>query len=128
MSLAATIEDFFRSGHAAAATADPTQLHAFRLAAKRLRYTLEFLAPKQSKPRLHRLRLVQRELGAMNDSLVAARFLRQLPSRSPQARPIPRVLERDAQAHIEAFRHLWRRRFPESEEAAWLTWARHLER
>ena len=127
MTLAETVAAFFAAGHAAARTADPAELHAFRIAAKRLRYAIEILSPGGAgKRRLHRLRQVQKELGDMNDALVAAAFLRSLPARTKAAQPLPRRLDAEARRHIEAFRELWRARFSRRAEKSWLAWARAL--
>ena len=124
MTLAESIQAFFAAGDAAAATADPAELHAFRIAAKRLRYTIEILAPgREGKRRLHLLRQVQKELGDMNDAVVAARFLRSLRSRTKDAQPLPRRLDAEAHHHIEVFQQLWPRHFSRRAEKSWLRWA-----
>jgi CHAD domain-containing protein len=127
MTLAESIQTFFTSGDAAAATADPAELHAFRIAAKRLRYAIEILAPgREGKRRLHVLRQVQKELGDMNDALVADRFLRSLRSRTKAAQPLPRRLDAEAHHHIEAFQQLWPRHFSPAAQRRWLAWAEKL--
>jgi CHAD domain-containing protein len=124
MKLESLVEEFFAAGRAASATRDRHQLHQFRIAAKRLRYTIELLDPGGAALWLRRLRLVQQQLGDMNDALVAEEFLRSLPSRSPAARKLPAKLHAEAQAHIAAFQRTWQRRFGPRAERAWLTWSR----
>ena len=69
--LSGMMKDFFiRGGEAAARKAAPEQLHQFRLAAKRLRYTLELFAPLYGpsvNAILEQIKSVQTYLGAVND-------------------------------------------------------------
>jgi len=127
LKLETLVEEFFAAGMFAARSKDQNELHKFRIAAKRLRYTIEILDPKGGEAWLRRLRLVQRQLGNMNDAFVAERYLRDLPSRSIQARPLPGKLRAEARAHIAAFQKTWQRRFGIRAEKAWLTWARGIE-
>lgn len=59
-----------------------TALHELRKDCKRLRYAAEFFAPafpaKHTKPFLHRLAMLQEELGALNDAATAGLLLAQL--------------------------------------------------
>lgn len=116
------VEDFFAAGNLAAASRDPQELHRFRLAVKRLRYTIELMDPDGGAKWLERLRLVQKQLGEMNDATVAEAFLRSLPSRSAAAGRLPAKLRAEAQLHIAAFQRTWRRHFGGRAEANWLTW------
>ncbi len=127
MSLEALVEDFFNSGKKASASTDQQELHTFRIAAKRLRYTIEILDSKGGGEWLRRLKIVQRHLGDMNDAFVAEMYLRNLPSRSIQARPLPAKLHAQALNHICKFQMTWQRRFGPKTEKTWLTWARRLE-
>jgi CHAD domain-containing protein len=127
MKLEQLVEDFFASGKQAAVSTQGDQLHAFRIAAKRLRYSLEILDPQGAKEWLERLRTVQKELGDMNDALVAERYLRRLPSLSKQARPLLGALHREAESHIAKFHRTWRRSFGPRAEQAWLAWARSID-
>lgn len=126
MKLERLVEGFFAAGRETAASNDPVALHRLRVMAKRLRYALEILDPPGAKPWLTRLRRVQQELGEMNDAMVASRFLRSLPSLSAKARPLPALLEADAEGHIAAFRKVWGRQFSKRGESACLKWARSL--
>ena len=126
MSMEKLIEAFFDAGHKAAASNQAEVLHSFRVAAKRLRYTIEILHPQRGEEWLKLLRLIQRQLGDMNDAFVAERYLRALPSRSAAARPLPRLLQCQAEAHVAKFQKTWQRRFGKCAEKAWLEWARSL--
>ena len=127
MKLEALVENFFTAGNKAATSTDREELHSFRIAAKRLRYTIEIVDPKGGGEWLRRLRVVQQQLGAMNDAFVAEQYLRDLPSRSIQARRLPAKLHAEAVAHIAKFQNTWQRRFGARTEKAWLTWARGVE-
>lgn len=124
MSMEKLIDQFFDSGKKAAASNQGEVLHTFRVAAKRLRYTIEILHPHSGEEWLKLLRLIQRQLGDMNDAFVAERYLRALPSLSVAARPLPRLLHQEAEAHIAKFHKTWHRRFGERTEKAWRAWAR----
>lgn len=127
MSLEALVEEFFSNGKKAAGSKEEKELHAFRIAARRLRYTIEILDPKGAGEWLRRLKILQEHLGQMNDAFVAERYLRNLPSRSTQARTLPSKLHAEALNHISKFQSTWCRRFGPRTEKAWLTWARQLE-
>lgn len=78
--LPALARQFFEAGRAASAPeSTPEQLHRFRLATKRLRYTLELFRPVYGaalETRLSRLREVQQFLGSVQDCVVTARRIR----------------------------------------------------
>ena len=126
MSMETLIDEFFAMGKKAAASNQSEVLHAFRVVAKRLRYTIEILHPQSGEEWLKLLRLIQRQLGDMNDAFVAERYLRALPSRSVAARPLARLLQQEAEAHVAKFHKTWQRRFGKRREKAWLKWARSL--
>jgi CHAD domain-containing protein len=115
------IEAFFLAGYSAD---DAHGLHALRIAAKRLRYALEWQAAPGAEKWLAGLRLIQRQLGDMHDALVAAELLESLPRFSPAARKLPSQFRTKAAAHQQAFANTWKRRFGKRTEQAWLTWAR----
>lgn len=121
------IREFLANGRIAAESTNVAELHSFRKAAKRLRYTIEILDPDGGSKWLARLRRVQEELGQMHDANVAEQFLRALPSRSSSAKLIPAQLNAKAQTHIAAFRKTWKRGFSEGSGKAWLSWARSVE-
>ncbi len=117
---------FFEAGKIAAASDQPEVLHPFRVAAKRLRYTIEIIDPPGSDHWLNLLRLIQQQLGDMNDAFVAERYLRSRPTLSTRARPLPALLHANAQSHIVKFQNAWQRRFGPRTEKAWLAWARSI--
>lgn len=124
MKLEPIVEEFFATGEKAASSDDGAVLHALRIATKHLRYTIEILDPKDADEWLAKLKKVQQQLGDMNDCFVAERFLRELPSRSPDARALPRLLHSEAHEHIAKFQATWHRHFGEANHQAWLDWAR----
>ncbi|MEY2632430.1 MAG: hypothetical protein RIR00_1084, partial [Pseudomonadota bacterium] len=82
-----------------AADLDSEALHALRIAGKRLRYALEFLAPLYAPdklaPRLEELEALQNGLGRLNDLATLGRLLHPLTATAP-------VL-REALAEVEAW-------------------------
>lgn len=120
------IEAFFSAGATAASTGEIEQLHTFRIAAKKLRYSLEL--HDAHAPQLGKLKLVQRQLGGMNDAIVAAKFLQGLPRLSPRARKLPALLQALADKHIAAFQRTWRSRFGQRAESQCLRWASQADR
>lgn len=124
MNYATLIDGFFAAGNRAASSDDVLELHALRIAAKHLRYALEILEPDGAKPLLTALKQVQRTLGDMNDAFVAAAYLEGLPSLTPRARRLPRLLRNNGEGHIAAFHRLWPRTFSARAQKRWLTWAR----
>lgn len=127
MTLPALVTAFFAAGRAAAVSDDSQALHRFRILAKRLRYAVEILDPEGGKPWLTPLRLVQENLGKMQDAVVAAQFLQHLPSLSALARPLPKRLHAEAAQHILRFRKTWLRYFHARAEEACLAWARTVQ-
>jgi len=69
--LSAMSKEFFERGNAAAAIgATPTQMHGFRIAAKKFRYTMELFAPAYRPvldARISQVRQLQSVLGDVND-------------------------------------------------------------
>ena len=120
----ADIEEFFAAGRAASQSSDAEALHAFRIATKRLRYTIEILEPEGGEQRLAALRKIQEMLGEMNDAVVAAAYLRKLPKLSAKAKTLPARMRSEATAHRKRFRTFWTGEFDaEGEEAKWAEWA-----
>jgi CHAD domain-containing protein len=127
MKLEPIVEEFFTTGGEAASSDDGAVLHAFRIATKHLRYTIEILDPKDADVWLDKLKTVQQELGDMNDCFIAERYLRALPSLSAQARPLPKLLHAEAHSHIAKFQATWQRHFGDENHQAWLDWARKVD-
>lgn len=87
--------------------ADPTQLHALRIAAKRLRYAIEIRDPDGAGPWLKRLRLIQSQLGDWQDLQAATDLI----AKHPRAGAIVRELHARAAVLEARFQHQWRRNF-----------------
>lgn len=122
--------DFFALGRVAAGLAStPVQLHAFRLAAKRFRYTLELFEPMYGPmlaERLEQVRRIQGLLGDRQDCVVLGERLRK---RAGEAGPVRDALTRltaEGRALEEKFRRYWRETF--DPEGAEMRWVRYLER
>jgi len=104
--------------------AAPAQMHAFRLATKRLRYTLELFrrcyGPAMEK-RLEELRAIQTYLGDLNDCDVARRLAEQVaPPASRDRRRFERYLGERALKKASGFRRRWREAFDApGRERAW---------
>jgi CHAD domain-containing protein len=121
---------FFALGRTAAGLAStPAQLHAFRLAAKRFRYTLELFEPMYGPmlgERLEQVRKIQSMLGDRQDCVVLGERLRK---RAGEAGPLHDALAKltaDGRALEEKFRRYWRETFdPPGAETLWI---RYMER
>ena len=122
------VEEFFSHGRDAVVSSDPTHLHAFRIATKHLRYTIEITNPKHAKQKLEKLKMIQELLGNMNDAVVAETYLRQLPSLSSKASKLPVKLKSKAAKHIAEFRTYWKTEFDlEGGMEEWVKWAAKFE-
>jgi CHAD domain-containing protein len=110
---------FFKSGgRATAAGAKYPALHAFRLAAKRFRYTLEIFQRfygDQVDTGLESLRGLQERLGAINDCVTA----RVLLEKHPQARA---AVEQLLPAREGELRDYWRHEFNPRKQKWWVDW------
>lgn len=125
MTLKKLVEEFFNAGREALSSDDAEQLHALRIKAKRLRYTIEILQPTEFEQRVERLKEVQKTLGEMHDAAVAAKFLRDLPALSAEAGVLPMELESESHSKIKQFHVLWREHFSSPRAAEeWIQWAR----
>ena len=79
----------------------PKDLHRVRIAAKKLRYTLEMVAPHF--PRLDEIKRLQTDLGKINDYETARALIR----RESGARSVGDELKDKQQKKIRAFRSRW---------------------
>lgn len=117
--------EFFRAGRKAALhPAAAAQLHAFRLEAKRFRYTLElftrFYGPTLDK-RLAQVREIQGILGRRQDCAATEALLRPAAQFDPEAQEVMRALERRARKLEDEFARYWKDTFDrEGEERRWL--------
>ncbi len=117
------VEQFFTAGDRANASGHPDDLHALRIAGKRLRYLIEILDPEGGERRLTLLRRLQDQLGDMHDCVVAERYLQALPSSSAKAQTVAAVLHKEADGHITKAQKAWARSFGPKSQDAWLAWA-----
>lgn len=122
--------EFFESGRKVALQAGSAKkLHAFRLSAKRFRYTLElfrrFYGPVFVQ-RLERVREIQSMLGKRQDCAVAAERLRPLSAADPLVLPALAEVEARAQKLEAEFREYWRTTFDAQGQC--LLWLRYFAR
>ena len=96
------------------------ELHRFRLATKRFRYTLELFRPVYGRgleERLSALREVQTYLGDINDAVVTAALIGQVDG----AQAARQRLDRRAAAKTRALRSYWKRSFDDAgTEGKWV--------
>ncbi|MBI5280122.1 MAG: CHAD domain-containing protein [Candidatus Solibacter usitatus] len=123
-------DEFFAAGRKTMLKASsPQRLHAFRLAAKRFRYTLELFAPFYGpvfRERLSQVREIQALLGKRQDCAVAAARLRPLAENDEAARGcLINVEARGAKLEVD-FRTFWYQAFDAAGQA--LRWRRYLAR
>jgi len=105
-----------------AANPAPPELHAMRLATKRLRYTLELFRPCYGPglaSRLSALQRLQQILGEVNDCAAAGRLIEGLVPESPARARTLSFLRRRAAAKATALRREWRERFDAPGQEHW---------
>ena len=119
------IREFFVQGRAATTpAASPAELHAFRLAAKHFRYTLELFLPMYG-PRLaervDQVRKIQSLLGDRQDCVVLGERLKKKDGLPASLHVTIEKLRADGRALEERFRRHWHAAFDApGEEAAWI--------
>ena len=118
---------FFEAGRIATLPdATPVQLHAFRLAAKRLRYTLEMFRPvfgPALDSRLGRLREVQQFLGSVQDCVVSVRRIRETGTPDAALEEALQRIEKRAEAKRAEFVEYWKTKLDApGEEIHWLSY------
>jgi CHAD domain-containing protein len=122
--------EFFALGRAAAqAGSEPARLHAFRLAAKRFRYTLELFRPVYGPGldvRIEAVRKIQSMLGDRQDFAVLSARLRNALAPSDALLDALRACEEKGQALEERFGAYWREEYDLT--GAELRWMRYLTR
>ena len=103
----------------------PPALHQARLAAKRLRYTLELFRPCYGpglEARLKGLRRLQQVLGELNDAAATGRLLgKALTGERPHHQLVLKFLDARAQAEAQAFRKEWTEVFDAPGQLEWWT-------
>jgi CHAD domain-containing protein len=104
-------KDFFRSGDRAVEDRAPAaELHEFRIAAKRFRYTLELFAEvygASAGERVERIKSAQTLLGDINDCRTARQLLAELGG----GKRIDAALKRKQRRRAQAFREMWAKEF-----------------
>jgi CHAD domain-containing protein len=96
----------------------PKDLHRVRIAAKKLRYTLEMVAPRH--PRLEEIKRLQSDLGRINDYETAWTIVK----RERGVKSLRDQLKDTQHKKVRAFRKRWTRIL--SDPAAARTWIREL--
>jgi hypothetical protein len=99
----------------------PADLHQLRLAAKRLRYTVELFRPcypAGMEERLGALKKLQDWLGEVNDAVASGMLLRKQLKRQPQVR---KFLEERAAEKAAGFVRHWKETFDAPGREAWWT-------
>ena len=118
------LSDFFVSGRKLGPHSDAREMHAFRLKAKRLRYTLEAFTPIYGPGLQHKidsLRPIQNALGELNDCEV---LLAELPHKLPKE-VRAHIRKRAGGKHKEFLRY-WREEFDAPDQDA--RWIQYLAR
>ena len=101
----------------------PAELHALRLATKRVRYTLELFRPCYGpgfRQRLDSLLRLQQLLGEINDCATASAVLASIKSSSRRTR-IDRFLQQRALTQTAAFCREWQAVFDAPGQESWWT-------
>lgn len=129
--LPALVSDYFAKGRELLAKEPkPPQLHALRLATKRLRYTLELFRPCYGpglRARLAALRRLQQLLGDVNDcATAAAELAKAARAKSPGRARVDRFLQQRAQAQTAEFSREWKQVFDAPGQQRW--WTAYLTR
>lgn len=122
---------YFKAGRKALRTAKtPPELHAFRLATKRWRYTLELFRAcygPSFEQRVEALKEVQTLLGDINDCAAGKRLAQSsLPGRSSHRRQVEQFLDARAVRLATEFRKHWREKFDADGQEDW--WVGYLAR
>jgi CHAD domain-containing protein len=120
-------EFFVRGSQAADAGCSAGELHQFRVAAKKLRYTLELFTTLYS-PALgawiERIRSIQGLAGAIDDCASVRRML----GGSPGAEAVEITLGKKQRKQIEEFLHTWKERFASPDHAReWIHYLRYFD-
>jgi CHAD domain-containing protein len=125
------VADYFARGRELlSSNPKPAELHALRLATKRLRYTLELFRPCYGPGlgiRIKALREMQQLLGEINDTVAAERTLEAvLIGKSPQRTRIQSFLHRQGEKKSAEFRKQWGEVFDAPGQERW--WTSYLAR
>lgn len=121
--------EFFKAGRKTLAKATPERLHAFRLAAKRFRYTLEVFRPFYGPvygTRLEKVREIQTILGNRQDCAVTAALLDPLAALDAEASLALEAVQVRAVRLERSFHRFWHTQFDAPGQE--LLWTRYLSR
>jgi CHAD domain-containing protein len=125
------VEDYFGLGRELlAANVSPPELHALRLASKKLRYTLELFRPCYGPglaARIDALKSLQQMLGEINDTVAAERTVGEvLVAKTPESRRAIQFLRKRGREKAEEFRNHWTTVFDATGQERW--WTEYLAR
>lgn len=113
-----------------AANPAPAQLHALRLATKKVRYTLELFKSCYDaglNERISALKSLQQMLGEINDTVAAERTIEAaLGSRTPEMVKVARFLRDRGKAKANEFKRHWTKVFDAPGQERW--WITYLAR
>jgi CHAD domain-containing protein len=103
----------------------PADLHALRLATKKVRYTLEFFRSCYGKgldERINALKSLQQMLGEINDTVAAERTIEAaLGARTPEVEQMARFLRGRGEAKASEFKRHWKEVFDAPGRERWWT-------
>jgi CHAD domain-containing protein len=126
--LPAMMHDYFTQVRELLATNPaPAELHAVRLATKRVRYTLELFRPCYGRGlelRIATLQRLQQVLGEVNDCAAAERLIEGLVPASTARTRVQTFLRRRAAAKATELRREWRQTFDAPGQEHW--WLHYL--
>ena len=125
--LPAMAQDFFERGdQAAGAKASPGEVHRFRIASKKFRYTLELFTPlcgPSLNPKLEAIRRIQTLLGDINDFETVRDILGQFEG----AENVTAWFKKRQRKRLVEFRAYWATTFAAAEERqSWIESLKHL--
>jgi hypothetical protein len=125
------VEDYFGLGRELlAANPAPAELHALRLASKKLRYTLELFKSCYGPglaARIDALKSLQQMLGEINDTVAAERTIGEvLVAKTAESRRVTRFLRKRGAAKALEFRNHWINVFDADGQERW--WIDYLAR
>jgi CHAD domain-containing protein len=125
------VADYFGLGRELlAANPSPAELHALRLASKKLRYTLELFKSCYGPgltARIDALKSLQQMLGEINDTVAAERAIEEvLVAKTPESRQVVRFLRKRGAAKAMEFRNHWTTVFDADGQERW--WVDYLAR
>jgi CHAD domain-containing protein len=125
------VEDYFGLGRELSeANPPPADLHALRLASKKLRYTLELFKSCYGPglaARMDALKAVQQMLGEINDTVAAERTIGEvLLAKTPESRRAIQFLRKRGREKAQEFRKHWTTVFDAAGQERW--WTEYLAR